>query len=157
MTEVWKDIPGFEGEYQASSLGRIRRIKTTLLKPRIKNSGYAYVAAKIPGTERLKYLHVHRAILASFSGEFKSLHVNHKNFNKLDNSLDNLEWVTRSNNTRHAVKGGKHNKVKLTPKDVLKIRDRLKSGESSSVLAKEYAVHYSAINNIKKHKTWEYV
>lgn len=104
MQEVWKDIPGYEGFYQASSLGRIRSISKNLdqkniLKPTKCKYGYHYVTISKGFTKSQKRMAVHRAVLASFAGS-SSLTVDHINGNKIDNNINNLRYLTRSENTK---------------------------------------------------------
>lgn len=114
MEEIWKDIPGFEGFYQVSNLGRIKsldRIKKTqkgsrkykgfILKPSIGSHGYYVVNLCC------KSYCVHRLVISVFlTNHLKKTDVNHKDFNKLNNNIENLEWCTRSENMIHASNGG---------------------------------------------------
>jgi hypothetical protein len=101
--EVWKDVPGYEGMYQASSFGRVRSpyqrgkgIYT--LKPVMSSSGYftVNIKGKMPT--------VHRLVAKAFipNPEVKRC-VNHKDGIKTNNNLDNLEWVTHKENLHHAI------------------------------------------------------
>lgn len=102
MMEEWREIPNVPG-YLASSDGNIRNIKTgTIRRPRLKKSGYFCV--KI----RQKHLLVHRLIAKAFIDNplFKR-EVNHKNRNRLDNRVYNLEWCTPSENVKHSFDSGR--------------------------------------------------
>lgn len=121
MKEIWKDIPNYENIYQASSLGRIRTHpnKTTFTlkhgtrhwKMRImkgkgnhKNPG-ARVSLWKNG-EHKDWL-VARLIAITFLGQpDKKQTVNHKNGNRLDNRVENLEWLSLADNIRHAFDNG---------------------------------------------------
>lgn len=94
--------------------------------------------------------------------------VNHKDGNKLNNCLDNLEWVTSSENNKHAyntglkesfsLKGDKHGRSKLTKEQVNYIREVYipRHKEFSGVaLAKKFGVHPSLISSIIKNKHWK--
>lgn len=173
MSEEWRDIPGFEGTYQASNLGNIRRISSSytyvkngkplnrkkqgqLLKPKYKKHGYAFVALGVGKTKPV-YKHIHRLVAAAFLGDNPNLQVNHKDQNKTNNRLNNLEWVTCQENRIHSIKLQNHNTVKLTVDDVLNIRKELNQGIKPTTLAKKYKVHVSGIYNIKRRDTWSYV
>ena len=100
--EVWKDIPGFEGLYQASSEGRIKssgngkNVKPRILKQ--TNERYRRVCLYKPGGRKKPYL-VHRLVYSAFYGEIPAnMEVNHINENKHDNRLSNLNLLTRAQN-----------------------------------------------------------
>lgn len=113
--EIWKDVIGYEDIYQVSNSGKIKRIgaytnqtgKTwrseRILKPATKGRGYMYVQLSKNGRARPK--HVHRLVAEAFipNPENKPT-VNHKNGNKADNSVENLEWATYTENNMHSVR-----------------------------------------------------
>lgn len=118
---MWKQIRGYEGLYEVSDKGIIRRVERKtirkshgilpiskkVLKQRIDRYGYAQVALT-KGLERKSY-GVHRLVLIAFSehltdDEVRELQVNHIDGNKLNNVLPNLEWVTPAENVHHAIK-----------------------------------------------------
>lgn len=116
MSEVWKDIEGYEGRYQVSNLGRIRSIPHTtvstlglrrpfegkILRTHILGTGYKSVCVKNP----YKRILVHRAVALAFvPGYFEGAQVNHKDENKRNNRVENLEWVTAKENINY----GTHN------------------------------------------------
>lgn len=109
MDEIWKDIPSYEGKYQASNLGRIkslerkvsfgkqkRLIKETILKPKIDKDGYLRVSLSS------KKYQIHKLIAISFLNHvpcgLKTV-INHKNFLRNDNNLKNLELIPNRENT----------------------------------------------------------
>ena len=113
--EVWKDIPKFEGLYQASNLGRIKSLPKLvnnrfkdiskaerILKPSKGKNGYLRVVLMKDGIK--KYCLVHRLIAKTFlPNNLKLEQVNHKNEIKTDNRVENLEWCTVSYNKRYSV------------------------------------------------------
>lgn len=120
MVEVWKDIPGYEGLYQVSDLGRIkslerfvngksgvRKVSEKIVSVAVKNNGYLQVKLHRKG-ER-KFFGVHRLVAMVFVENFNNLpQVNHIDGNKKNNRADNLEWCTPSENQKHAVINGLH-------------------------------------------------
>ena len=102
MTEEWADIPGYEGMYQVSNLGRVKSFKKWkrascpdefLLKLSVGNSGYTQVTLYKEKKKR-KFL-VHRLVAEAFLPNPDSLpQVNHKDENRENNCVDNLEWCT---------------------------------------------------------------
>jgi hypothetical protein len=107
MTEVWKAIPGFEGCYEVSNLGRVRSLKrnTTsggLIKTFI-NKGYVY--AHLSRNGKHYNCKVHRAVASAFiDNPFNKPEVNHIDENKENNRVDNLEWVTTKENYNHGTR-----------------------------------------------------
>lgn len=121
---MWKDIIGFEGIYEISdsgivrskdrmcvdSLGRKRFREGKVLNPDIAPNGYYRVSLANGKKRKQKYLH--RLLAEYFIPNPKNLpQVNHKDGNKLNCSLDNLEWVSVQENTIHAYKHGLINHV----------------------------------------------
>lgn len=121
--EIWKDIPGFEGHYQASSLGRVRSLdklvkykrkfptmmqhKYGKILKQSKGYGADYVFVTLQKFGKAKPENVHRIIGLTFipNPENKK-YINHKNGIKSDNRKDNLEWVTAKENIAHAFSTG---------------------------------------------------
>lgn len=139
QNEIWKDITGYEGLYQVSSLGRIKsltrfneyynaihKIKTKRIqKEKIlnyskNNRGYLQVCLTKNGKSKT-YI-VHRLVAKAFLSNSKSKEqVNHIDGNKENNSIDNLEWVTSSENNKHAFITGlnkPHNMRKVNQYDL---------------------------------------
>lgn len=104
--DQWKDIPGYEGRYQASETGQIKSLigASRVLKQSQTSKGYSCVCLR--SDKKSKHWLVHRLIAVTFLGENPKLDINHKNGVKTDNRLENLEWCTRSENIRHAFKMG---------------------------------------------------
>ena len=106
MQEIWKDIPGYEGQYLASNFGRIRslkRNKVRILKPRRNSVGYYRV--QLCRNNVKKDSTVHRLVWLAFNGVIpEGLEVNHKDEVKTNNSLANLELVTRSQNCNYGTR-----------------------------------------------------
>lgn len=106
MVEIWKDIKGYEGLYQVSNLGRIKSLgnlqnrKEKLLKVNIYN-GYCIVYL-YKNNKKKSYL-CHRLVAEAFIPNPDNLpQVNHKDENKLNNRVDNLEWCTSKYNVNYS-------------------------------------------------------
>jgi hypothetical protein len=105
MEEIWKDIPWYEGLYQVSNLGEIKSFKNNrwgigqenILKPQKNTSGYLQIILN------KQTYRVHRLVMLAFIWESK-LDVNHINWIKTDNRLENLEYCTRSENLKHSYR-----------------------------------------------------
>ena len=105
--EEWRDVVGWEGLYQVSNLGRVKSSYKggRILKPLPVRSGYLRVALTFYDGS-IHFITIHRLVLIAFSQNMGNMQVNHINGIKTDNRLENLEWVTRSENMRHAYKLG---------------------------------------------------
>lgn len=103
--EVWRPVPGFE-KYEASNYGRVRRISTGRIQTRNRQRrGYPMVHCRVEGETRT-FL-VHRAVWMAFHGSVpEGLQINHKDGDKFNSSLENLEVVTPSENILHALRTG---------------------------------------------------
>ena len=97
----WKDIPGFQGRYQAKANGLIRSVISTpvVLKTMKQRGGYQRVFLYLPYSVKVECF-VHRLIAITFLSNPNDLpFVDHKNGLKLDNRVENLEWVSVQENT----------------------------------------------------------
>ena len=101
--EVWKDIDGYFGKYQISSWGRVRNAETgRILVPYRNKKGYLKIAFSVGNTSTKKH-RINRLVAIAFIPNPDNLpQVNHKDGNKENNSVTNLEWVSDSANKKHA-------------------------------------------------------
>lgn len=101
---MWKDVKGFEGIYLVSDTGVIKRKDNkygAIIKPSKTTRGHLQVFLRIPNIRT--HIYVHRAVAEAFIPNPNSLPcVNHKDGNKENNNVNNLEWCTYSENTQHA-------------------------------------------------------
>lgn len=169
--EIWKDIPGFEGHYQASSLGRIRsvdrkirrgttddkewRLKGKILYMDNRKDGYAQV--KLCRTSGMKNYLAHRLVALAFIGPCpENKEVNHKDFNRKNNTIKNLEYVTRSENLIHNVLNNRNSYQKLTVDQVLSIRNMIDHKTPKKIIANLLGVSAQTINDIIKYRSWRH-
>lgn len=133
--EIFKEIPGYDGLYMASTLGRIYSIKSDIyLSPTIQNSGY-YLIGLYKNRVCKKHL-VHRLVALTFLDNPENLpEVNHGEFGKLDNSVSNLEWTTRKGNQQDAYDRG------LINPPVMKGKDHPFYGKKTHLFGKKGANH----------------
>ena len=143
MGEVWKDIQGYEGLYKISNKGEIKNAKTNnILKQYLSNRGY---------------LTVHRLVAENFiknnyiQKEISELQINHKDGNRSNNNVENLEWCTAQENTYHALKNGLR-KMKIPYSEHNNVCEKYRKGKIMKDIAKEYNVNTSTIRNILIHK-----
>ena len=172
QNEEWRDVPGYEGIYAASNLGRIKRLTSMtrakagdVLKPYLGNNGYWMIGLR-HGKKRKKFT-VHRLIMLTFvSIPFVNAEVNHINGDKLDNRLSNLEWVKHSDNIKHSyVLGRKISSApgennawhKLTDKTVIEIRALAEKGVKHSEIARLFNVSQTCILSVVRRKTWKHI
>lgn len=174
--EIWKSVVGYEGVYSVSNYGRLRRdnpskrneAKGGILENKSTRNRYHMVrlfnspyGMKIPPKE----IAVHSLITRAFLGErIKGYQVNHKDGNKKNNVLSNLEYVTRSDNFIHALEmglmipicGENHHKSKLSNKKVKYIRKQALNRNMSAVeLANKFGVHKATIHRVIKKSFWK--
>lgn len=164
--EIWKDIPDYEKQYQVSNYGRVRTLdriikngkkSTRLIKGqvlKIKKATNGYLLVHLNKEHKAKTVRVHRLVAMAFipTSSF-DLDVNHLDGDKHNNHFKNLEWVTRSENIKHAHKIGLNKSHKLTVCQVLFIRW---SKIPQRKQAKMFGVDKKTIQNVqtKTHYQW---
>lgn len=157
----WKDIPGFDGEFQASACGKIRSISKPVAILTTYRRGHGYRHVIIDN----KNFYVHRLVAKTFvSNPENKPQVNHINGNKSDNRAENLEWMTPRENMLHAVKNGLRGhcgesacNVKLSRSEVLAIREKHRDRIKIQDIAEAYGVHKKTIEAIVYRYTWKHL
>lgn len=150
--EEWKHVSGYVN-YEVSNKGRIRNKHSgRVLKPQIVR-GYHYVSLSNSGKRKTHQLHrlIAKEFLTTFSEE---LVVNHKDGNKLNNVLDNLEMVSQADNLYHAGQIGLNPNLKLSREDVVLIRELLDKGYTQAYIAEIYNISQSFVSQINTGSRW---
>ena len=100
--EIWKDIVGYEGFYQVSNIGRIRSVRRNLIVRTVKDKSDGYVRVRFYVKGAFSQHLVHRLVANAFIDNPNNYQiVNHKNEDKSDNRVENLEWCDRKYNINH--------------------------------------------------------
>jgi len=155
MQEIWKRI-SFEPLYEVSNMGRIKRtLGGNILKGSFDKNKYVRVICS-PSRKTYK---VHRLVMRVFAPDGIDETVNHKNGDKTDNRLENLEWCSREENNMHSetVLGRYRPNSKLTEADVIRIRSKEFVGLTQSDMGKVFGVDHRTINYVINNKTWKHV
>jgi len=170
--EQWLPVIGYETFYEVSSLGRIRRTYQTkagrdlhkpipfLLTPTINSSGYLAVEFKDQKSHT-----VHSLVCTAFIGPRpKGFDISHKNLNKTDNALENLEYLSRADHLRYSFKHGerpvwqkrgeRNSNAQLTQDQVAQIRQLLAEKHPQQKIADRFGVHQASIWRIAHGITW---
>lgn len=179
--EIWKDIKDYEGAYQVSNFGRVksldravnsryggkRKVEGVLLKFIPDKDNYSKVNLK--KNQKGKRYFVHRLVAAAFiDNKENKPQVNHINGLKKDNNIKNLEWVTLSENRRHAYdtglqsginrRGEKNNFSKVTKNQVIEIRSTYKKGVVTyKELSEKFNISSTGIGSIIKRRSWAWL
>ena len=167
--ELWKAVPGFEGEYEVSNQGRLKSYKSgkeTILKTTPDPRGYRPVL--LSGKTKKRYW-LHRLVAEVWIPNPKNrVEVNHKNGDKKDCRVENLEWVSRSQNIRHAYESGlmpttwqpgsRNHNAKFTDDQVREIRRLYEEREKSQKdIALAYNTTIITIHRMLRRKSYAHV
>lgn len=178
----WHDVPSLQGYYQVTRDGRVRSVSRRInspqsggtrwlngreLKARVGVNGYVTFDASVRGKSAPFYLH--RAIAEVFipNPECKP-EINHKDGDRANNAINNLEWCTRQENMAHAFDTGlvppsaigpgeDGPAAKLTNTNVATIKKRLQSGDRQIDIANDYGVTKGTIGHIAYGRTWAHI
>lgn len=178
MQESWRPVKGYEGLYEISNRGRVKSLKRivkrgnhtlqipeTILKIHINRWGYPHCSLNKNGKSKTHT--IHRLVASAFIDKsHEGLEVNHIDGNKENNSVENLEWVTRTENIRHAFsnnlmvrhKGYKNGSAILDDEKVKEIKRHILEGKMySREIARKYGVSLTCITHIKTNNTWTHI
>lgn len=162
MTEIWKDVVGYEEYFQVSSHGRVfsKRSNKILSLHTHKDGGIIFstrLAGRLGGCKAFK---VHRLVAEAFiENPDKKPTVNHIDGNRGNNNIDNLEWATQKEQMRHAIDtkllvnpaGHDCYNAKLSPEDVKYIREHYIPRHplyGTRQLGKQFGVHHTKISKV---------
>lgn len=166
MTEIWQRIPGFE-KYEVSTEGRIRGSWRggNILSQRITPFGYKTVCLYKNPKEKI-YPFVHRLVAWSFipNPENKE-HVHHKDFDKTNNRVENLEWVTKEENVqrdwksgRRCHKGEKHPMADSSEKEIIEVRKYFDKGlMTQKEISHMMGWDFRRTHLVVRRKTWKHI
>lgn len=147
--------------YYVTDDGRVWSERTQkYLSPQYDKNGYVKVQMRSTDNKSHRYS-VHRLVLENFKPVqgMEKLQVNHKDGNKLNNRLDNLEWTTCEENIIHAIENNLRATIngaaKLTSEQVIEIYRRAWNGETNIKLGKEFNIHPDQVGRIKNKKSWK--
>ena len=165
MQEVWKDVAGYEGYYQVSNLGKVRNVKFNReLKACFDTYGYLLVVLSKGGKHRTRT--VHRLVAETFIPNEEDLPtVNHKDENKQNNCVENLEWCDSKYNCNYGTRNQKISQgVSKCVIQLSKSGEKIKKWNSMTEASKGIGCHLSSISMCCKGKQnttggyrWQYV
>lgn len=151
MEEVWKDIEDYEGLYQVSSFGRVKRIKSDRVLTGCKNTG-GYIQVHLSKNNVVSNKLIHRLVAGAFIPKSENKpQVNHIDEDKTNNRVDNLEWSTAKDNLNHGTRNERSSKTKSIP--IIAIN--LKSGDveefyGTNECARQLRLNHSHITSVLK-------
>lgn len=165
----WRLVELSNGRLEVNEVGGVRSLKSLthpgkILNQQISNSGYRCFAYRTDG-KRLRLLLTHRLVAKAFiPNPDNKPQVNHKDGNKLNNNVSNLEWCTQSENGKHAhdnnlikvIHGEEHPWAKLSQEQAQEIKDKYQTGKyTQRQLAQEYGVIQQTISRIMTGLNWK--
>ena len=164
--ETWKPVVGWEDRHEVSDQGRVRRLSGLVLRPSLNRDGYPRLRLKRDDVDRSVL--VHRLVAAAFLGPCPAgKEVNHKDGNKANSALMNLEYVTPSENKLHSYRvlgrkaapnyGSANGYSKLKEEQVLEIVRRYRGGENGKALAAHFGVTQPLVSMIVLGKKWSWL
>jgi len=175
--EIWKEVAGYEGLYEVSNLGRVRstkrilidkigrarRYRSKILSGGVSDKGYWAIMLCKDAAQKMTLIArlVAEAFIPNPDGKAE---VNHKDGNKNDNSVSNLEWMTHQENSvhRHAVLrkniGEKNYGAKMTNEIVIQMRSmREETGYAYRIIAEKFGLNQNTIYRAITKRHWKHI
>ena len=162
----WRDVIGYEGLYKISNEGEVYSLVSKKILKSFPHYEKGYIRHCLYKNKSKKTLSTHRLVAFAFIPNLENKpEVNHINGIKSDNRVENLEWVTASENCIHSFKiglntpkvGENNNKSKLTKEDVSKVYSLNRDGMSTKDISNMYNVCRTTIDRILSGKRWNHV
>lgn len=161
---MWTPIPGYEGIYEASRDGAVRRVSSRRwLQSRAGANGYVYVNLS-RDNDRGRTVTLHSVIASAFLGPRPlGADVCHADGDKANNRADNLRYDTRTGNMADTIRAGRIARgeragaSKYSEDQIRAVRAALTAGRSYSQIASEFGMPISTIQSIKQRKTWRWL
>lgn len=162
IQEQWRPIPGYEGRYDVSDMGRVRNAVTLQVLRGLPSNGYLQVHLYHPdGSHRCR---INRLVLLAFAGPCPAgMESAHEDGDRTNNVLTNLRWKTPGENAmdrmRHGtqVAGERVSRAVLTVDKVREIRGLVSAGMSSRAIAKHLGLGLSTVKHVRSGRCWKHV
>lgn len=182
LPERWLDVPGYEGRYQASNLGRIKSLtrhtptrnrwgpctynaSERIINGRLDEDGYRRMKLCVAGVTSEQF--AHKLIALAFHGECppECNQVAHWDGDKLNNRPGNLRWATSAENAADRVRHGltsnqfgeRHSHNKLTEEQVLEIRRATRTRSTAADFARKFSIGSQAVRKILRGERWPHI
>lgn len=165
--ETWRSIPGYENRYEVSDMGRVRsfargwdgKIRTPV------SDGRGYLTVVLAMDRKRRSIKLHQIVMLAFVGSPPDgFEINHKNGSKADCRLENLEYVTHSENIQHAfdtgleisMKGERHHQHKLTEAEAREVFALCKTMKQRDIAAR-FGISQIAVSKINRKVNWKHI
>lgn len=173
ISEVWKDVVGYEGRYMVSDLGRVKSLpnkarKSELVMKLVKHKKTEHrlvnLTSSVGGFWRQKVFWVHRLVLEAFVGPCpEGMEGCHGDGDPANNVLSNLRWDTHKNNMDDRVTHGTHAigeqnpRAKLTNAQAKEVKRRIENGESNEEISEDFPITARGIKSIRNGQNWSHL
>lgn len=175
QAERWLPVVGWEGIYEVSDIGRVRKLPVTITRSNGKarsipgrilrlTVSHGYHCVRLHDKSRDRFARAHRLVLEAFVGPCpEGMLCRHLNGIRTDNRPENLAWGTPAENTADSIAHGTHRrgeaspKSKLTSAQVRDIRAMVRAGSTHRAAARAYGVSFNAVDAIIQRRSWAHL